>query len=85
MAPRSSSFYTVYAGLGATDVQVGDWVGMSTRLGTLENMGPEAILFFEVRRAFCLRRVTLALVAAHPIEGARARPAIAVWLENRRA
>lgn len=47
---HGSSFYTVYGGLGATDVQVGDWVGMSTRVGTLENMGPDAILFFEVRR-----------------------------------
>lgn len=47
---HGSSFYTVYGGLGATDVQVGDWVGMSTRVGTLVNMGPDAILFFEVRR-----------------------------------
>ena len=47
---HGSSFYTVYGGLGSTDVQVGDWVGMSTRLGTLDTAGPDAILFFEVRR-----------------------------------
>ena len=47
---HGGSFYTVYAGLGSTDVQVGDWVGMSTRLGTLDNTGPDAILFFEIRR-----------------------------------
>ena len=47
---HGGSFYTVYGGLGATDVQVGDWVGMSTRLGTLDTQGPDAILFFEVRR-----------------------------------
>lgn len=47
---HGSSFYTVYGGLGASDVQVGDWVGMSTRIATLEPNGAEAILFFEVRR-----------------------------------
>ncbi len=47
---HGSSFYTVYGGLGSTDVQVGDWVGMSARLGTLDGAGPDAILFFEVRR-----------------------------------
>lgn len=47
---HGSSFYTVYGGLGQTDVQVGDWVGMSTRVGTLDAGGPDAILFFEVRR-----------------------------------
>jgi len=47
---HGSSFYTVYGGLGSTDVQVGDWVGMSTRVGTLDTAAPEAILFFEVRR-----------------------------------
>ncbi|MEM7434174.1 MAG: peptidoglycan DD-metalloendopeptidase family protein [Myxococcota bacterium] len=47
---HGSSFYTVYAGLGETDVQVGDWVGMSTRVGTLDATGTDAILFFEVRR-----------------------------------
>ncbi|MEM7136934.1 MAG: peptidoglycan DD-metalloendopeptidase family protein [Myxococcota bacterium] len=47
---HGSSFYTVYAGLGDTDVQVGDWVGMSTRVGTLDATGTDAILFFEVRR-----------------------------------
>ena len=47
---HGGSFYTVYGGLGTTDVQVGDWVGMSTRVGTLENAGPDAILFFEIRR-----------------------------------
>ena len=31
-------------------MQVGDCVGMSTRLGTLDNTGPDAILFFEIRR-----------------------------------
>jgi len=47
---HGGSFYTVYGGLGDTDVQVGDWVGMSTRVGTLDPSGPDAILFFEVRR-----------------------------------
>jgi septal ring factor EnvC (AmiA/AmiB activator) len=47
---HGSSFYTVYGGIGSTDVEVGDWVGMSTRIGTLEGGGPDAILFFEVRR-----------------------------------
>jgi septal ring factor EnvC (AmiA/AmiB activator) len=47
---HGSSFYTVYGGLASTDVQVGDWVGMSTRVGTLDTGGPDAILFFEVRR-----------------------------------
>jgi septal ring factor EnvC (AmiA/AmiB activator) len=47
---HGSSFYTVYGGLGSSDVQVGDWVGMSTRVATLDNGGPDAILFFEVRR-----------------------------------
>ncbi|MDH3652828.1 MAG: peptidoglycan DD-metalloendopeptidase family protein [Myxococcales bacterium] len=47
---HGSSFYTVYGGLGSTDVEVGDWVGMSTRIATLESVGPDAILFFEVRR-----------------------------------
>jgi septal ring factor EnvC (AmiA/AmiB activator) len=47
---HGGSFYTVYGGLGATEVQVGDWVGMSTRIGTLEATGSEAIVFFEVRR-----------------------------------
>jgi septal ring factor EnvC (AmiA/AmiB activator) len=47
---HGSSFYTVYGGLGSTDVQVGDWVGMSTRVGTLDTTSPDAILFFEVRR-----------------------------------
>jgi septal ring factor EnvC (AmiA/AmiB activator) len=47
---HGSSFYTVYGGLGSSDVQVGDWVGMSTRVATLDNGDPDAILFFEVRR-----------------------------------
>jgi septal ring factor EnvC (AmiA/AmiB activator) len=47
---HGSSFYTVYGGLGSTDVEVGDWVGMSTRIATLEGAGPDGILFFEVRR-----------------------------------
>jgi septal ring factor EnvC (AmiA/AmiB activator) len=47
---HGSSFYTVYGGLGSTDVQVGDWVGMSTRVGTLDTTTPDAVLFFEVRR-----------------------------------
>ncbi len=47
---HGGSFYTVYGGLGATDVQVGDWVGMSTRIGTIDTSSPDAILFFEVRR-----------------------------------
>lgn len=47
---HGGSFYTVYGGLGSTDVQVGDWVGMSTRIGTLDTAGPDAILFFEIRR-----------------------------------
>ncbi|MDH3844945.1 MAG: peptidoglycan DD-metalloendopeptidase family protein, partial [Myxococcales bacterium] len=47
---HGNSFYTVYGGLGHSDVQVGDWVGMSTRVGTLNATGPDAILFFEVRR-----------------------------------
>jgi septal ring factor EnvC (AmiA/AmiB activator) len=47
---HGSSFYTVYGGLGSADVQVGDWVGMSTRIATLQSTGPDAILFFEVRR-----------------------------------
>jgi septal ring factor EnvC (AmiA/AmiB activator) len=47
---HGGSFYTVYGGLGTTDVQVGDWVGMSTRMGTLDTASPDAILFFEVRR-----------------------------------
>jgi septal ring factor EnvC (AmiA/AmiB activator) len=47
---HGSSFYTVYGGLGSTDVQTGDWVGMSTRVGTLDTASPDAILFFEVRR-----------------------------------
>jgi len=47
---HGGSFYTVYGGLGSTDVQVGDWVGMSTRVGTLDTTGPDAILFFEIRR-----------------------------------
>jgi len=47
---HGSSFYTVYGGLGSTDIQTGDWVGMSTRVGTLDPGGPDAILFFEVRR-----------------------------------
>ncbi len=47
---HGSSFYTVYGGLGSTDVEVGDWVGMSTRIATLESSGPDSILFFEVRR-----------------------------------
>lgn len=47
---HGGSFYTVYGGLGHTDVQVGDWVGMSTRVGTLDSTSSDAILFFEVRR-----------------------------------
>lgn len=47
---HGGSFYTVYGGLGSTDVQVGDWVGMSTRVGTLEMGGTDSILFFEIRR-----------------------------------
>jgi septal ring factor EnvC (AmiA/AmiB activator) len=47
---HGGSFYTVYGGLGSTDVQVGDWVGMSTRVGTLEVGGSDSILFFEIRR-----------------------------------
>lgn len=47
---HGGSFYTVYGGLGSSDVQTGDWVGMSTRVGTLDTGGPDAILFFEVRR-----------------------------------
>ena len=46
---HGNSFYTVYGGLGQSDVQVGDWVGMSTRVGTLDATGADAILFFEVR------------------------------------
>jgi len=47
---HGSSFYTVYGGLGSTSVQVGDWVGMSTQIATLDTAGPDALLFFEVRR-----------------------------------
>lgn len=47
---HGSSFYTVYGGLGTSDVQVGDWIGMSTRIGTLDTATPKAILFFEVRK-----------------------------------
>jgi len=47
---HGGSFYTVYGGLGGTDVQVGDWVGMSTRVGTLDGSSPDAVLFFEIRR-----------------------------------
>jgi septal ring factor EnvC (AmiA/AmiB activator) len=47
---HGSSFYTVYGGLGNSDVRVGDWVGMGTRVGTLDATGSDAILFFEVRR-----------------------------------
>jgi septal ring factor EnvC (AmiA/AmiB activator) len=47
---HGGSFYTVYGGLGASDVQVGDWVGMGTQIGTLDTSGSDAILFFEVRR-----------------------------------
>lgn len=47
---HGNGFYTVYGGLGHSDVQVGDWVGMSTRVGTLVATGSDAILFFEVRR-----------------------------------
>jgi len=47
---HGNSFYTVYGGLGQSEVQVGDWVGMSSRVGTLGASGTEAILFFEVRR-----------------------------------
>ena len=47
---HGDSFYTVYGGLGESDVRVGDWVGMSTRVGTLPPTGPDAIVFFEVRR-----------------------------------
>ncbi len=47
---HGNSFYTVYGGLGRSDVQVGDWVGMGTRVGTLDNAQSEPILFFEVRR-----------------------------------
>jgi septal ring factor EnvC (AmiA/AmiB activator) len=47
---HGSSFYTVYGGLGTSDVQVGDWIGMSTRIGTLDTTTHEAILFFEVRK-----------------------------------
>lgn len=47
---HGNSFYTVYGGLGHSDVQVGDWVGMSSRVGTLDTTGSDAILFFEVRR-----------------------------------
>jgi septal ring factor EnvC (AmiA/AmiB activator) len=47
---HGNSFYTVYGGLGHADVQVGDWVGMSTRVGTLDATRSDAILFFEVRR-----------------------------------
>ena len=47
---HGGSFYTVYGGLGTTDVQVGDWVGMSTRIGSLDTAGPDSVLFFEVRR-----------------------------------
>jgi len=47
---HGSSFYTVYGGLGSSSVQVGDWVGMGTQIATLDDGGPDAILFFEVRR-----------------------------------
>lgn len=47
---HGGSFYTVYGGLGTSDVQVGDWIGMSTRIGTLDTGNPDAVLFFEVRR-----------------------------------
>ncbi len=47
---HGSSFYTVYGGLGTSDVQVGDWIGMSTRIGTLDTGTPDAILFFEIRK-----------------------------------
>ncbi len=47
---HGSSFYTVYGGLGTSDVQVGDWIGMSTRIGTLGTGTPDAILFFEIRK-----------------------------------
>jgi len=47
---HGSSFYTVYGGLGSTNVQVGDWVGMSTQIASLDSGGPDAILFFEIRR-----------------------------------
>ncbi len=40
------SFYTVYGGVGRVEVAVGDWVGMSARIGSLT----EKPLFFEVRR-----------------------------------
>ena len=40
------SFYTVYGGLGRVEVAVGDWVGMSARIGSLQGEP----LFFEVRR-----------------------------------
>ncbi|MGB8221990.1 MAG: peptidoglycan DD-metalloendopeptidase family protein [Polyangiales bacterium] len=47
---HGGSFYTVYGGLGSSSVQVGDWVGMGTQIATLDDGGPDAILFFEVRR-----------------------------------
>lgn len=42
-------YYTVYGGMGQVSVDVGDWVGMSARIGTVASDDPSA-LFFEVRR-----------------------------------
>lgn len=42
-------FYTVYGGLGRVEVDVGDWIGMSARIGTV-GAGDRTALFFEVRR-----------------------------------
>ncbi len=42
-------FYTVYGGLGRVEVDVGDWIGMNARIGTV-GAGERPALFFEVRR-----------------------------------
>lgn len=47
---HGDSFYTVYGGLDRWEVEVGDWVGMSARIGMLDRGDPKAVLFFEVRK-----------------------------------
>ena len=47
---HGDNFYTVYAGLASVGVQVGDWIGMSARIGAVGENGNESALYFEVRK-----------------------------------
>lgn len=47
---HGDSYFTVYGGLGAIDVRVGDWVSRGARIGSVGSDHRPSSLFFEVRQ-----------------------------------